>query len=66
MGVGTIGHFDPRLDTPTCGPVGQLTQLIISDDHRNAAIGPGHDSVTIAGMMPHPLQAVLSGVVHLH
>jgi hypothetical protein len=42
-----------------------LTQLITSDDHSNAVIELGHDSLTIAGMTPQHLQAVLTSVVHL-
>jgi hypothetical protein len=73
MGAQTIGHFDPLHDTieldhfANAQTVGQLTSLIIADSQRNAVIALGHDnSVTVAGMTPQQLQAVLSNVVHLH
>jgi hypothetical protein len=72
MGAETISHFDPGQDTieldhfANLRTAGQLTQLITSDDHSNAVIELGHDSVTIAGMTPQHLQAVLTSVVHLH
>jgi hypothetical protein len=72
MGAETIGHFDPRQDMieldhfTNLRTAGQLTQLITSDDYSNAVIELGHDSLTIAGMTPQHLQAVLASVVHLH
>jgi hypothetical protein len=58
MGAETIGHFDPRQHTiefdhfANSQTVGRLTQLITSDDHSNAMIEMGHDSMTVTGMKP--------------
>ncbi len=73
MGAKTIDHFDARHDTIELDhfagvqTVGQLAALVSADAHDNAVITLDHDdSVTLAGMNPQQLLAVLASSVHLH
>jgi len=73
IGADTITNFNPQQDTieldhfANVQTVQELQSLIASDAHGDAVINLGHnDSITLPGMSPAELHAVLQNVVHLH
>jgi len=73
IGADTITNFNPQSDSidlnhfSNIQSMQQLASLITSDSHGDAMIDLGHnDSITLAGMTPAQLHAVLQSVVHLH
>ena len=73
IGADTIVNFNPQNDTieldgfANAQTVQELQSLITSDAHGDAMINLGHnDSITLPGMSPTELQAVLQSAVHLH
>jgi autotransporter-associated beta strand protein len=73
VGADTIVNFNPQQDTieldhfANVQTVQQLAAAITPDTHGDAVIDLGHhDSITVAGVTPAQLQAVLQSVVHLH
>ena len=73
IGADTIANFNPQHDTieldgfHNIQSVQQLASLITNDAHGDAVIDLGHnDSITLPGMSPAELHAVLQNVVHLH
>ncbi len=73
IGADTIANFNSQHDTieldgfANAQTVQELQSLITSDVHGNAVIDLGHnDSITLPGMSPAQLQAVLQSTVHLH
>jgi hypothetical protein len=72
VGADTIMNFNPQHDTieldgfNNIQSVQQLASLITNDAHGDAVIDLGHnDSITLPGMSPAELHAVLQTVVHL-
>jgi hypothetical protein len=73
VGADTIINFNPQHDTieldhfANAQTVQELQALITPDMHGDAVINLGHnDSITLPGMTPAELQAVLQSAVHLH
>jgi hypothetical protein len=73
IGAETIANFNPQNDTIELNGFSnihseqQLASLITNDAHGDAVIALGHnDSITLPGMSPAELQAVLQSAVHLH
>jgi len=72
IGADTIANFNPQADTidlthfSNIETVQQLASLITNDGHGDAVIDLGHnDSITLIGMSPTELHAVLQSAVHL-
>jgi hypothetical protein len=72
IGADTIVNFNPQHDTieldgfNNIQSVQQLASLITNDAHGDAVVDLGHnDSITLPGMSPAELHAVLQNVVHL-
>ena len=73
IGAETIANFNPQNDTiqlngfTDAQSQQQLASLISNDAHGDAVINLGHnDSITLPGMSPTELHAVLQSAVHLH
>ena len=73
IGAETIANFNPQNDTiqlngfTDAQSQQQLASLISNDAHGDAVINLGHnDSITLPGMSPAELHAVLQSAVHLH
>ncbi len=73
IGADTIIDFNPQHDTieldhfANAQTVQELQALITPDVHGDAVINLGHnDSITLPGVTPAELQAVLQSAVHLH
>jgi VCBS repeat-containing protein len=73
IGADTIANFNPQSDTIELNgfnniqSVQELASLITNDAHGDAVIDLGHnDSITLPGMSPTELQAMLQSAVHLH
>jgi VCBS repeat-containing protein len=72
IGADTITNFNPQQDTieldhfANAQTIQELQSLITTDAHGDAVIDLGHnDSITLPGMSPAELHAVLQNVVHL-
>ncbi len=73
IGADTIVNFNPQSDTielngfSNIQSMQQLASLISNDAHGDAVIDLGHnDSITLPGMSPTELHAMLQSAVHLH
>jgi hypothetical protein len=72
LGAEGLGTFDSGRDTFDLNhfvnppSATQWMQLVVPEDQGHTTIELGHDSVTIAGMTPQHLHAVLASVMHLH
>jgi hypothetical protein len=73
LGTDTIVNFNPHSDSIELNGFNniqsqqQLASLITNDAHGDAVLDLGHnDSITLPGMTPAELHAVLQTAVHLH
>jgi hypothetical protein len=75
IGAHTIVNFNPQHDTieldhfANVQNVQELAALVTSNAHGDAVIdlgGTSHDSITLPGLTPAQMQAMLQTTVHIH